>query len=420
MTNQTHCTHPTASATVFNSSPTEASPVEASPTEASPVGMNLPDIVAPTAVDSLRVLHVINGQHFSGAERVQTHLARCLPALGVSVDFACLTPERFPVHFDVSSSQLFDIGMKSRFDFGSVRRVAKIAKDGDYQILHAHTPRSAMVASIASRLTGLPWVYHVHSPAIADSTQRFRNQINAWTEKACLRNVAHQITVSNSLHQHTLDQGFPASEVTTVRNGVPGICPPRDQFPQLGGVWTLGIVALQRPRKGLEVLLEALKLVRDQNFDVRLRCVGPFETPEYESEINDQVDQLQLNQHVEFTGFVDDIPTAMTHLDAMVLPSLFGEGLPMVVLEAMAAAVPVIATKVEGTPEAISHDVEGLLALPGNAEDLAHQITRLVSGEVDWQTMAQAALKRHTNEFSDHAMAGGVAKVYKKILSQDD
>ncbi|WP_417738139.1 glycosyltransferase [Rosistilla oblonga] len=364
----------------------------------------------------LRVLHVVNGQHFSGAERVQTHLARCLPENGVTADFALLTPDRFPKHFDVESSQLFDMKMRNRWDIGAARRVAKLARDGNYQLLHAHTPRSAMIAAYASRQARRPWVYHVHSPAAADSTRPIQNRINAMTERFCLLSTSHQIAVSNSLRDHTIASGFDPETVTTVHNGVPMIRPPRTEFPQVGGAWTLGIVALHRPRKGLETLLDAQRIVRDAGFDVRLRCVGPFETPAYEASIRSRIDQLQLGPDVEFTGFVDDIPAALAKLDAMVLPSLFGEGLPMVVLEAMAAAVPVIATRVEGTPEAISHDSEGLLAEAGNPVDLAAQIQRLVSGEVSWHDLAEAAAARHAAEFSDVAMARGVADVYRKVI----
>ncbi|QDS89319.1 N,N'-diacetylbacillosaminyl-diphospho-undecaprenol alpha-1,3-N-acetylgalactosaminyltransferase [Rosistilla ulvae] len=366
----------------------------------------------------LRVLHVVNGEHFSGAERVQTHLARCLPEFGVSVDFACLTPDRFPKHFDVETSQLFDMKMRNRWDIAAARRVAKLARDGNYQLLHAHTPRSAMIAAYASRQARRPWVYHVHSPAAADSTRPIQNRINAMTERFCLFSVSHQIAVSNSLREHTIGCGFDAANVSTVHNGVPTIRPPRTEFPQVGGVWTLGIVALHRPRKGLETLLDAQRIVRDAGYDVRLRCVGPFETPAYEASIRSRIDELQLGPDVEFTGFVDDIPAALAQLDAMVLPSLFGEGLPMVVLEAMAAAVPVIATRVEGTPEAIRHDHEGLLAAPNDPADLAAQITRLVSGEVSWHELAESASERHAAEFSDMAMARGVADVYNKVVDR--
>ena len=119
---------------------------------------------------------------------------------------------------------------------------------------------------------------------------------------------------------------------------------------------------------------------------------------------------------VERVGFTDDVPAALAELDAMVLPSLFGEGLPMVVLEAMAAALPVIATRVEGTPEAITHGVEGLLAEPRDSASLAEAIESLVTGQHDWTQMAEAACARHERCFSDKAMAEGTAAVYRKLV----
>ena len=67
-------------------------------------------------------------------------------------------------------------------------------------------------------------------------------------------------------------------------------------------------------------------------------------------------------------------------MDLFVLPSLFGEGLPMVVLEAMAAGVPVVATRVPGVPEAIRHGQDGVLVDPGDADDLAQAIAGVVNG----------------------------------------
>ena len=101
----------------------------------------------------------------------------------------------------------------------------------------------------------------------------------------------------------------------------------------------------------------------------------------------------------------------------MVLPSLYGEGLPMVVLEAMAAALPVIATRVEGTPEAITHGVEGLLAQPRDAASLTEAIESLIIGKHNWTQMAAQAHARHQRCFSDEAMAKGTADVYRKLCS---
>ena len=88
----------------------------------------------------------------------------------------------------------------------------------------------------------------------------------------------------------------------------------------------------------------------------------------------------------------------------------------MVVLEAMAAGVPVIATDVEGVPEAIRHGRDGLIARPDDPDDLAHHIAGLMRGEADWAALRASALARHAEHFSDAAMAAGVARVYDEVL----
>jgi len=112
------------------------------------------------------------------------------------------------------------------------------------------------------------------------------------------------------------------------------------------------------------------------------------------------------------------VPLALSKLDVMLLPSLYGEGLPMVVLEAMAAGLPVVATAVEGTPEAIRDGVDGLLAEPASAASLAAQVERLVTGEFNWHACAAAARVRHAEAFSDWAMSRGVADVYRQVLAE--
>jgi glycosyltransferase involved in cell wall biosynthesis len=178
------------------------------------------------------------------------------------------------------------------------------------------------------------------------------------------------------------------------------------------------MVALMRPRKGLEVALDAVAQLRASGHDVVLRCIGPFESSDYQAEIDRRIDALDLSSAVELQGFTSDVPSALAKVDALVLPSLFGEGLPMVVLEAMAAGLPVIATEVEGTPEAITHGVEGLLAKPRDPSSLAEAIESLVVGAYDWSEMSDAAIARHRNSFSDLAMAEKTAEVYRSVLRQ--
>jgi glycosyltransferase involved in cell wall biosynthesis len=371
-----------------------------------------------TTRHTLRVLHVVNGEHFSGAERVQSHLGRCLPEFGVQADFACVKPGLFAKAVSRQQGRwgkAFETPMSRRWDLSVAWKIYKLVLRHEYQLLHAHTPRTAMVAATVSRMAGVPWVYHVHSPAARDSAKRFSNWVNAVVEKTSLSGCSHLITVSESLRLDCMRRGFNEDRVTVIHNGVPAICPPRESTPQVGSLWTLGMVALMRPRKGLEIVLQALAQLR-QRHDIALRIIGPFETAAYENTIERRIEQLGIADRIQRVGFTDEVPAELAKLDALVLPSLFGEGLPMVVLEAMAAGLPVIATRVEGTPEAITDGVEGLLAEPGNADSLAAKIEQLVSGQHDWQQLADNAKQRHQKDFSDVAMAKRTAEIYRGLV----
>lgn len=373
--------------------------------------------MAPAKVTTVRVLHVINGEHFSGAERVQDLLARCLPAEGFEVGFACVKPGRFPTD-RTTKTPLFELPMRWRFDLRPAWKMARLIREHGYRILHAHTPRSALAAHVASRLTGVPLVYHVHSPTAQDTTHRWRNWVNDRTERLSLSRATRMITVSQSLGDRMRKAGYADARICVVPNGVPRL--DRVLVRQIpSGKWTLGAVALFRPRKGMEVLLDSLAELRRAGWDVRLRAVGPFETREYETELKQRVERLGLQAHVLWTGFTRDVNAELDQMDLFVLPSLFGEGLPMVVLEAMAAGVPVVGTQVEGVPEAIRDGVDGVIAAPGDPDSLARAIRRILTGELSWAELRRTAQTRHAERFSDRSMAAGVAAVYRTILADE-
>jgi exopolysaccharide biosynthesis WecB/TagA/CpsF family protein len=365
---------------------------------------------------TVRVLHVINGEHYSGAERVQDLLAQCLPADGFEVGFACLKSGRFDALRQSQRSPLFNLSMRSRFDLRPVRKLVKLIRQYDYRIVHTHTARSALVGRMAARICGVRHVHHVHSPTSRDTARRFTNRVNMGIEWLSLRGADAIVAVSHSLGEYVRQQNLCKGLLRVVPNGVPS--PPALQArPTPTDHWMLGTVALFRPRKGIEVLLESLAALRQRGLDVRLRAVGAFETQDYEREIKSLATKLNVSEAINWVGFTADVPAELLRMDIMVLPSLFGEGLPMVVLEAMAAGVPVVATRIEGVPEAIRESIDGLLSEPGDAADLADCIADIVEGRSDWQELRTNAYDRQTNRFSDHSMAAGVAEVYQSILA---
>jgi glycosyltransferase involved in cell wall biosynthesis len=400
-------------------------------------------------VATIGVLHVINGEHYAGAERVQDLLALRLPEFGFEVGFACVKPGRFGEMRQSVDAPLYQVPMRSKFDLRAAGRIARIVRRGGYKLVHGHTVRTALVGRLAAALAGVSFVYHVHSPTSRNTTRPWLNRVNTIVERLSLTGVSRLIAVSESLGRHVRAQGFKPERIAVVHNGVPAIAHWEGDGPDLRGhraqhgrengtvplpaegdspvfsdtrtgtvpTWTLGTVALFRPRKGVEVLLESLALLKQQGLLVKLRAVGTFETPDYSQQIAALAAKLGVAEQIDWLGFTRDVTGELLEMDLFVLPSLFGEGLPMVVLEAMAAGVPVVATDVEGIPEAIRDGQDGLIARAGDAADLARAIARVVRREVDWSALRHSAIARHAEHFSDRAMAAGVAAVYRDVLS---
>ncbi len=367
-----------------------------------------------TEVETVKTLHLINGEHFSGAERVQDLLALALPEYGYEVGFACLKPGKFP-EVRNSDTPLHTLKMNSRFSIGCFRDIVDLAKRDDYRILHAHTPRTLMIGSLAARKLKCPLVYHVHSPVGRDSNRGLMNRLNGAIEKLSLRRVNKMICVSNSLGQYMAEIGHPSEKLAVVPNGVELVndlvipTVPTEN-------WTIGTMALFRPRKGTEVLLDALKILKDNDSPVCLRAVGPFETEAYQNEVFAKVETLGIGDMIEWTGFQTNVNEQLAAMDVFVLPSLYGEGLPMVVLEAMANAVPVVASNVEGIPEAVRDGVDGMIFESGNAKDLAGKLSSLVGNDQLWESMSRSSLDRQRTKLSNRSMAQGVADVYDSLL----
>lgn len=364
--------------------------------------------------DTTRILHLVNGEHYAGAERVQDLLAGKLGEFGCEVGFVTLKDGMFEESRRHKDTPLVCMPMNSSFDIGVAKNVAAYALEHDYELLHSHTPRSALIGTLASMKSKLPLVAHVHSPSKADSDNQLNNMRNYLLEKFCLRRAVRLIPVSESLHGYLRDNGYPAEKIRTVPNGVP-IREQRAAARFDGDELVLGTVALFRPRKGTEVLLEAIAKLRTAGHNVRLHAVGTFETEEYGKSLTDLVASLGIEDAVHWTGFTTDVFAEFSQMHAFVLPSLYGEGMPMVVLEAMSVGLPVVSTTVEGIPEVVREEIEGLLVEPDNVDAMAMAIKRLADREFDLVAMGDRGLQRQRQRFSDESMARAVAAVYEEI-----
>jgi glycosyltransferase involved in cell wall biosynthesis len=125
---------------------------------------------------------------------------------------------------------------------------------------------------------------------------------------------------------------------------------------------------------------------------------------------------MALDGRVILTGFRNDVPELLRTMDVVVLTSLW-EGLPLTLLEAMAAAKPVVATRVQGTAEVVVHGDTGILVAPEDSAQLAAAVVELVRNPAKRQRMGLQGRARVEREFSVDRMVSATVDVYKSLLA---
>jgi glycosyltransferase involved in cell wall biosynthesis len=337
-----------------------------------------------------------------------------LPKCGIHPAFACLKPDRFPELRRSQETPLHEIPMSFRADLWPAMRLARLVWRERYDVLHTHSARALLIARIAAALTGTPIVHHVHGHTSAEVAGRRFTRLNAWVERMSLPAAQAVIAVSQSVADYLRNRGAEPKRLHVVCNGVPGRTQLPDK-PKEPTVWNIGLVALLRPRKGLETFLDAVALVCRRTMSLRLHIVGRFETSQYEQEIRARAYELGLASKIEWREFQPRIDAELDAMDMLVFPSVLPEGMPMVLLEAMAAGLPIVASGVPGVTDVLRDCHDGLLVPPGDPQSLADAITKLMNDPELRERLRTGAFHRQQEQFSDRKMAAAVADIYRLV-----
>jgi len=248
---------------------------------------------------------------------------------------------------------------------------AERARRGGVVHLHAHFATAASdVAGIAGRLVGLPVTVTAHAKDIF-------HESNAPLITRRLAGTAGVVTISRHNADHLADL-LPRTAIHHIPNGV---APSSGSGPVPGG--TILCVARLVDKKGVDTLLHALADVARRHSDVTAEVVG---TGPLHDELERLASALGLESRVRFAGALPfpDVEAAYGRAAMIVLPCRVAadgdrDGLPTVLLEAMARGLPVISTDVAGIPELVLHEENGLLVAPDSPQELAGAIERLIA-----------------------------------------
>ncbi|GEM_PF-1616493 len=341
----------------------------------------------------IRVAHLLDGRHFGGAEQMVLRLAEASPSVRVEASVYCLAEGRTSRSLRERGLNVEVFPCAGRFDFRPLGPLGRSLQAHRVELLQAHSSRTHLWARLLSRRLGLPNITTIQSPIALDENRGFgRHRLRAWVERLGRPWTERLCPVSEAEAERLIDrEAAPPAKVRCIPNAVAAI--PRDQLrtlqdrgPLAGwlaergwppATFVLVMIAALRPRKGAEVLLRALGRRVAEGGEGLLIVIGDGEFTgrrRYLESLRRLAGELGLAGRAHFTGFDPDPWRLAAGADAVVLPSLFGEGLPLTLIEAMNHARPILASDVPGNRECVEHGRTGWLHGPGQAAQLAAQI----------------------------------------------
>jgi glycosyltransferase involved in cell wall biosynthesis len=366
---------------------------------------------------------VVDNLSFRGGERTFLQLAAGLPRSRYEIAVAC-SPGGMLVE------RLHDLGvpviaaeMRSRRRIDTVMTLARELRRRRPQIVHTQG-RGDPFGRIAARLARVPAVvsttamirtrYHVEEP--------WRKALYGLIDFATDRMVDRYIVVDRaSVAELTERHHVPPERVAVIPNGIE--LDRYDPARVTRGVWRarlgvppgaalIGAIGRLTAQKGFDLAIRALAAVKDDA--VWLVIAG--DGPDWE-ELQELARTLGVQRRIVFTGFVEDVAGLLADLDLFVLSSR-EEGQPLVLLEAMALACPIVAADIPGVDETITDGVDGRLVPPGTEAALAMAIALLLRDQDGAARLGRNARKKVEREYTVERMVRRTAVLYEELLAE--
>lgn len=341
----------------------------------------------------MRIAHLINSLTCAGAEQVVASLAAYHSQRGHSVKIICLRSiGENSVDIDpliAAGVEIINLDKPPGIHIDTLKKLKNLLRSHPIEVLHTHNHLVHHYGAVAGRLAKVPAILNTLHGTSSLQMSPLWTKILFWI--SC--GLSHKVVcVDQQVHSvFSRNYPYPGQRLAVIENGIDlrGFLSIQ-RAPRKNNL-TLGTIGRLDPIKGHDILLKAFADLHKSHPDLRLRILGDGLL--HQPLVNLAKD-LFISDHVHFDGFSRDTPAFLAGLDLYVISSL-SEGLPLSLLEAMAAGLPIVATAVGGIPKIISQAACGWLCSPGDPQALA-------------KTLRQAIADPHFNEMgakSRHAVA---------------
>jgi glycosyltransferase involved in cell wall biosynthesis len=363
----------------------------------------------------LRVVHVLISLEVGGLERGTVNLIR--QSSGAFVHEVCCLRRTGPLAADLPPGvRVHDLGLVGGRDPRAFLKLRRLVRALRPDIVRGGNYESLLYTTAACVGTGVPAVYYKGGRTQPPSPRRHL------VERTLSRRCRCVIVPSNDLRDYAVKVvGIPADRIRVIESGVDpsrfplAPAPPaeRERLGLPADARVIGTVGRLVPEKDHPTLLEAFLRVRQAVPAARLLIVGDGPL---RSELEGRSRRLGLADSVSFLGSRGDVPALYRSMDLMVSTSRW-EGLSNVLLEAMAAGVPVVATRVGGTSRVVEDGVTGFTADPGDASLIADRAVRLLTDSSLAARLREAAREKVLREFSISRMSREYESLYEAIIT---
>jgi len=328
----------------------------------------------------INVLQLVEGMNWGGAETKLVELIAHMDRDRFNTTVCSLgMGERIKDKFDELDIPFVSLARRSRIDPTLILNVRKLIRQRQIDVVMTTLFYADVVGALASAISPNKAVFSWETISAPEWLLTHR----LWAYRFAMKFCSKVVSVSNATADWLVDRrGLARDKVTVIPYGVD-----LDLFQGGGGNQALkhqlgfkpddklvGVVARLHPQKGHCYFIEAARLIADEFSNAKFVLIGDGDLRD---DLEKQVAAAGLTESFSFLGFRNDVRELLRTLDVFVLPSLY-EGLPNVILEAMATSLPVVATAVDGTVELVDNGKTGFLVEPKQPDALAAAISQLL------------------------------------------
>jgi len=361
------------------------------------------------------ILLVIDDASIGGGQQHVLALAERLTGQGATVAVACEASGYLVDELQRRSIAHHALRQPERPSLRALADAARVVRASGARLVHTHGGTAGFYGRLAARRVGdVRNVHTYHGIHYLHQKSARKRYLHRAVDRFLLRWTDEVICVAKSDRDLALKEGLALPDhVSVIYNGIDlSRFEPRGREGRTDSRFIVGTVGRLHEQKGHVHLLETAALVRRVHPQVRFRIIGDGPLRQ---QLEAKARMRGVDDIVEFLGTRGDVPAQLRQFDLFVLPSLW-EGLPYVLLEAMATGLPVVATDVDGVREVIADRTEGVLVPSGNAQALATAVVELATDTARRADLGARGAQAVRQRFSLEAMIEQTMAVYSRAM----